>query len=434
MMGSDSDSQNAQNPERLTPRIFVSHSHIDNGMTVRLVDDLRAAGATVWVDVADLEHGDFVERINQALVDCDWFVLVQSPHSLSSKPVRQEVNAALRLMWHSRIKDVIPFVVAPCDEDEIPAIWGTLHHYDATSNYEAALAGLLRAVGLQMRAMAEQNDQIGGISESNITRNNTGARIFACANQSGRIGKTETSVNLAAFIADNRQRVLLVDLSPNMGATMHLGVDPETVHHSVYDMLLADSIDIDAVVRQVRTNIWLLPASAQLWTADQQLPYVKYPEYRLAQGLDRIRNSFDFILIDCPSWLGLLTINALVACDGAIIPLPCHYFDLEGLKELLKMVYVVRNRHNLSLFLFGIVQTMYEIENQYAKQAVEEIGEHFRNEKFATLIPRDIQLLEASTYGRTILEHNPRSPGAIAYKALAAEVVARTANIVSRHS
>ena len=251
-------------------------------------------------------------------------------------------------------------------------------------------------------------------------------RVFAIANQKGRVGKTTTAVNLSVCLAEAGCNVLLVDLCLSAAATTGLGLDSHKVGLSIYELLVDDNVSVAQVVKpEIRPNLALVPSKVDLWAADMQLPFLDRRESRLKQALDAVKPEYDFILIDCPSWLGLLTVNALTAADGVILPLQCEYFALEGMQQLLNTIRLVRDRLNPHIALFGVVLTMYDPRTALGKEVVREISEHFPKEKFDTIIPRNIRLHEAPSFGKDILEHDPRSPGALSYKQLAEEVIAR---------
>ncbi len=257
-------------------------------------------------------------------------------------------------------------------------------------------------------------------------------RVFAIANQKGGVGKTTSTINLAAFLANAGRKTLVIDLDPQSNTTTGLGVDSHAVGTSIYEVLVNESVKPGDVIRkEIRPNLALLPAKVDLYAADIELVYLDNREYRMRHILDQIRDDYEFILIDCPPSLGLLTVNALTAADGVILPLQCEYFALEGMQQLLNTIRLVRDRLNNKVMLFGVVLTMFDSRTNLATEVVTEISQHFPKEKFDTLIPRNIRLSEAPSYGRTILEHDPRSPGALAYQKLAEEVIARAANMES---
>ncbi|MGZ3637350.1 MAG: ParA family protein [Ktedonobacterales bacterium] len=263
----------------------------------------------------------------------------------------------------------------------------------------------------------------------------SGTRVFAIANQKGGVGKTTTSINLAACLADAGRRTLVIDLDPQSNTTTGLGVDAHRVGLSMYELLVDENVKVSDVVKaEIRPNLSLLPAKVDLYAADIELVYLDQREYRMRRALESIKQDFDFILIDCPPSLGLLTVNALTASDGVILPLQCEYFALEGMQQLLNTVRLVRDRLNPKITLFGVVLTMYDPRTKLGSEVVREISEHFPKEKFQTIIARNVRLSEAPSFGLTILEHDPRSPGALAYKQLAEEVIARAANMEVAHA
>ncbi|HEX8032709.1 MAG TPA: AAA family ATPase [Ktedonobacterales bacterium] len=263
----------------------------------------------------------------------------------------------------------------------------------------------------------------------------SGTRVFAIANQKGGVGKTTTSINLAACLADAGRRTLVIDLDPQSNTTTGLGVDAHRVGLSMYELLVDENVKVDDVVKtEVRPNLSLIPAKVDLYAADIELVYLDQREYRMRRALESIKQDFDFILIDCPPSLGLLTVNALTASDGVILPLQCEYFALEGMQQLLNTVRLVRDRLNPKITLFGVVLTMYDPRTKLGSEVVREISEHFPKEKFQTIIARNVRLSEAPSFGLTILEHDSRSPGALAYKQLAEEVIARAANMEAAHA
>jgi chromosome partitioning protein len=259
--------------------------------------------------------------------------------------------------------------------------------------------------------------------------------VFAIANQKGGVGKTTTTINLAAYLAEAGRRTLVVDLDPQSNTTTGLGVDARTVGNSIYEVLVTDGLPADAAVKaELRPNLALLPAKVDLYAAEIELVYLNDREYRLRNALAPIRDNYDFILIDCPPSLGLLTVNALTLADGVILPLQCEYFALEGMQQLLKTIKLVRDRLNPRIDLFGVVLTMFDPRTKLGNEVVKEVRDHFSAQVFSTLIPRNVRLSEAPSYGLTILQHDPRSPGALAYKGLAEEVIQRAEVEVTAHA
>ena len=263
----------------------------------------------------------------------------------------------------------------------------------------------------------------------------SGTRVFAIANQKGGVGKTTTSINLAACLAEAGRRTLVIDLDPQSNTTTGLGVDSHKVGLSMYELLVDENVKVSDVVKaEIRPNLSLLPAKVDLYAADIELVYLDQREYRMRRALESVKPNYDFILIDCPPSLGLLTVNALTAADGVILPLQCEYFALEGMQQLLNTIRLVRDRLNPKISLFGVVLTMYDPRTKLGSEVVREISEHFPKEKFQTIVARNVRLSEAPSFGLTILEHDPRSPGALAYKQLAEEVIARAANMEAAHA
>jgi chromosome partitioning protein len=263
----------------------------------------------------------------------------------------------------------------------------------------------------------------------------TGARVFAIANQKGGVGKTTTSINLAACLAEAGRKTLVIDLDPQSNTTTGLGLDAHKVGLSMYELLVDENVSVSQVLKpDLRPNLSLLPAKVDLYAADIELVYLDQRETRLKRALEAVKQDYDFILIDCPPSLGLLTVNALTAADGVILPLQCEYFALEGMQQLLNTIRLVRDRLNPHIALFGVVLTMYDPRTTLGKEVVREISEHFPKEKFDTIIPRNVRLSEAPSFGKNILEHDPRSPGALAYKQLAEEVIARAATLGESHA
>jgi len=261
--------------------------------------------------------------------------------------------------------------------------------------------------------------------------------IYCFANQKGGVGKTTTTVNLAAYLAAGGERVLLVDADSQANATSSLGVDKQREEPSIYDILLSEpgdeSISPDeAIVKIDRPtfmgNLDLLPSSVDLAGAEVELAAEEQGtrEYRLKRALAPLREKYDYILVDCPPSLGLLTLNALSAADAVIIPLQCEYLALEGLMQLTSTISLVLKGLNRSLRILGIAMTMYDSRTNLSAQVVQEVKSHFPRELFDTLVPRSVRLSEAPSYGMTILEYDPNSRGAAAYAALAGEVLARS--------
>lgn len=249
------------------------------------------------------------------------------------------------------------------------------------------------------------------------------AYILAVANQKGGVGKTTTTVNLAAQLATKGLRVLLVDLDPQGNATSSLGIDKQQLTQTLYDVMVLGTDLASIVLEANNENLYLLPADSRLAQAEIDLVRMEHREQQLKNALASA--DVDVVLIDCPPALGLLTVNAFTACDGVIIPVQAEYFALEGLSQLLKTIQSVRSGLNTRIEIFGVVLTMYTKRTVLSEQVKQEVETHFGSKVFATVIPRNIRLAEAPSYGKTIFEHDKWSKGARAYKALAKEVMQR---------
>jgi chromosome partitioning protein len=249
-------------------------------------------------------------------------------------------------------------------------------------------------------------------------------KIYAVAMQKGGVGKTTSVVNVGAYLAQKGNRVLVVDLDPQANATSNFGFNKNEINPSVYDLLL-DEVDGDELaIEHCETNVMLFPSNPSLAGAEVELVNMMAREHRLSKALVSVENTFDYILIDCPPSLGLLTVNALAAArDGVIIPVQCEYLALEGLTQLLETVQLVRKHLNPKIRIRGIILTMYDSRTNLSRQVVEEVRTHFPGQVFRTIIPRNIRLSEAPSYGQPILLYAPSSPGAIAYKVLSAELL-----------
>ena len=251
------------------------------------------------------------------------------------------------------------------------------------------------------------------------------SRIIAIANQKGGVGKTTTAINLCASLAAMEKRTLLVDLDPQSNATSGLGLDRKSIGTSVYDVLL-DGVDIRLVVQPTEVPfLSLAPSSIDLVGAEVELSGAENREARLREALQGIREEYDFLIVDCPPSLGLLTLNGLVAADEILIPIQCEYYALEGLGQLLKTVELVRSKLNPALKIGGIALTMYDSRLSLAKQVAEDIRQHFPDKVFETVIPRNVRLAEAPSFGKPVLLYDITSSGAQSYLKLAEEFLKR---------
>jgi chromosome partitioning protein len=249
-------------------------------------------------------------------------------------------------------------------------------------------------------------------------------RIYALVNQKGGVGKTTTAINLAAYLAALNQRVLLVDLDPQANATSSLGVDKNKVKHGVYEALINEANASDLVLHSPQLKMALLPSSPALAGAEVELVGLLAREGQLKRALVSAEPNYDYILIDCPPSLGLTTLNGLVAAkNGVIIPVQCEYLALEGLGQLSHTISRVRAALNPQLVIRGVVMTMYDGRASLSQQVVAEVKKHFPGKVFGAIIPRSVRLAEAPSHGLPISAYAPNSPGGLAYKMLAEEVL-----------
>lgn len=252
--------------------------------------------------------------------------------------------------------------------------------------------------------------------------------IFAVTNQKGGVGKTTTTVNLAAALAESAKKVLLIDLDPQGNASTGCGVDKDNLEISSYDVITTAAKASDAIVRPEGLSFDVMPTNSDLTAAEVELLEVKLREHRLRLALESARSNYDYILIDCPPSLSMLTVNALVASKGVIIPIQCEYYALEGLSSLLRTIERVKQRANPSLEITGLVRTMFDTRNNLANQVSRQLITHFQKKMFHSIIPRNVRLAEAPSHGIPVISYDRSSRGSIAYMALASEFMRREQN------
>ncbi len=251
-------------------------------------------------------------------------------------------------------------------------------------------------------------------------------KIIAIANQKGGVGKTTTTVNLAASLGVLEKKILLIDADPQANASSGLGIDVESVEQGTYQLLEHNCTAKEAIQKTTAPNVDIIPAHIDLVASEIELVHVDKREYMLQTALEPIKDNYDFILIDCAPSLGLLTLNALTAADAIIIPIQCEYFALEGLGKLLNTIKSVQRIHNPNLDIEGLLLTMYDSRLRLSNQVVEEVQNHFHDMVFKTIIQRNVRLSEAPSFGESIINYDVNSKGASNYLSLAKEIISKT--------
>ena len=250
-------------------------------------------------------------------------------------------------------------------------------------------------------------------------------RIIAIANQKGGVGKTTTAINLSACLADKGKKVLAVDMDPQGNMTSGLGLDKESIEKTVYDMIIGES-DIEEVLqKEAMENLDVLPTNIDLSAAEIELIDVENKEFIVRNSIQKIRDNYDFVIIDCPPSLSMLTINAMTTADSVLVPIQYEYYALEGLSQLIHTVELVKDRLNPDLEIEGVVFTMYDARTNLSLQVVENVKDNLQQNIYKTIIPRNIRLAEAPSYGMPINQYDPKSAGSESYMRLADEVISK---------
>ena len=249
------------------------------------------------------------------------------------------------------------------------------------------------------------------------------AKIVAIANQKGGVGKTTTAINLSACLAYLNKKTLLIDLDPQGNSTTGLGIDKRNTPLSAYDIIINDKKVEEVVISTVQNNLSICPSNINLAGAEVELVSQISRESRLADALEPVMEKFDYIMIDCPPSLGLLTLNALTAANTVLVPIQCEYFALEGLSQLMETIKIVQRRLNTSLLVEGVVLTMFDSRTNLSVEVAEEVRRHFSDRVYQTVIPRNVKLSEAPSYGLPIVMYDRNSKGAEAYLSLAQEFI-----------
>ena len=250
-------------------------------------------------------------------------------------------------------------------------------------------------------------------------------RIIAIANQKGGVGKTTTAINLSACLADKGKKVLAVDMDPQGNMTSGLGLDKEFLEKTVFDMIIGESDIVEVLQKETMENLDVLPTNIDLSAAEIELIDVENKEFIVRNSIQKIRDNYDFVIIDCPPSLSMLTINAMTTADSVLVPIQCEYYALEGLSQLIHTVELVKDRLNPDLEIEGVVFTMYDARTNLSLQVVENVKDNLQQNIYKTIIPRNIRLAEAPSYGMPINQYDPKSAGSESYMRLADEVISK---------
>lgn len=252
-------------------------------------------------------------------------------------------------------------------------------------------------------------------------------RVIAIANQKGGVGKSTTAVNMSGYLGSMGYKTLLIDFDPQSNSTSGLGINKDLSKENIYDVIISNKNPKEVIMQTEYKNLFIIPSSIQLAGAEVELVSIMKREYKLKQAIDMIKEDFDFIIVDCPPALGLLTINALAAATEVLIPIQCEYYALEGLGQLVNTINLIKENLNEHLFVTGVVMTMYDGRTRLSEQVINEVKNYFPDKIYATIIPRNVRLSEAPSYGKPIIDYDPECKGAMAYKQLTEEVIKNVA-------